>query len=829
MRLSLAWGLLAILWLSVSTGLAQVSGRVESIGFDSLYRPTCWTPLLVKLKLDSGTSGTFELRVTQHDENGDFVLYTTRVTLTGGVGEQPFWTYFIPQPVLHGLRVASIDELQDVLRVSVHDASGKELAVLPVPKSLPRDVDPDFDINNPVPGRKLILFVGDNSAVATEEFRQDKIVGTSESFEAAKVSIDRLPENVLGYDAVDAIVWLDGDPGKLRDGGSTRFDALREFVRRGGHLVVCTNKQWQPLANFGDLLPVDVTDVQALTTLDALKALATQTNRWKPPRDENNSVIRGAVNTWSNATGPIATARANPKPGVIVETPLRDNALRTLDWGNNVRTPWLVRRGFGYGCVSFVAQDLGDVNLVRSNGRAWMLIWDTVLGTNNSTIVNPTRRSRFSEGSSTDQFRWGAEGMKDFGFTLLRYLDLTGRSATLVVVAVFFFIGYWIIAGPGVYLFLRAKRKQQYSWFAFGALTVLATLLTLGVVRLMLSGPPQVRHISFVRAGPVDPAAIVVSRIGLYVPKDGAQQLTLDPGDGAFTRTLTPFPRSPDTGWTSDQLMVKAPRSYTVDVSHAVAAADASSEPTKTSVEFRRTQKQFMARWAGGVQDRLSGDVRAEDGKVYVSGQLVNVTNQTFRNVYFAFRGANGDDALMFVPEWKAGDTLDLADLWQNGDKTALIDPNSKLKHLDISDVADPGRGVFLRGSFQDWAQVWLNIRGGALSSGDRRYDDFDATIPRTLPVLSLFGRLPPRNPLSNENRRVEILRTGARDLDVSNALLAGNLVVIAQADDQPLPLPFKVEGRTPDGAGRVLYQFVMPIDRSAVTARLLKPPTTQP
>ena len=206
------------------------------------------------------------------------------------------------------------------------------------------------------------------------------------------------------------------------------------------------------------------------------------------------------------------------------------------------------------------------------------------------------------------------------------------------------------------------------------------------------------------------------------------------------------------------------------------------------------------------------------------------MTNQTLRNVYFAFRSATGDDAIMYVPTWEAGVTLDLADLWQNGDKSALLDANNpKLKHLDVSDVNDPSRGVFLRGTFQDWSQVWLNIGGSTLGSGDRRYDDFDAAYPRTLPVLSLFGRLPPRNPASSERRRVEILRTGARDLDVSNALLAGNLVVIAQADDQPLPLPFKVEGRTPDGGGRVLYQFVMPIDRSAVNTRMMKPPTTQP
>ena len=563
MRLALAWGLLAIVWLSVSTGLAQVSGRIESVGFDSLYRPTCWTPLLVKLKLDSGTSGTFELRVSQRDENGDFVIYTTRVTLTGGVGEQPFWSYFIPQPVLHGLRVASIDELQDVLRVTVHDTSGKELAVLPVPKSLPRDVDPEYDISSPIPGRKLILFVGDNSAVATEEFRQDKLMGTSESFETAKVSIDRLPESVLGYDAVDAIVWLDGDPAKLRDGGSTRYDALREFVRRGGHLVVCTNRLWQTLGNFGDLMPVDVTDVQALTKLDALKAIALQNNRWKTPRDENGDVLRGVINTWTTATGPIATARAIPRSGVLIETPLRDPTLRTLDWGNDVRSPWLVRRGFGYGCVSFVAQDLGDVDPgALGRPRGWMHIWDAVHrdGQPDDRRPAPRPRRRFERRRRVrDQFKWSRpRACATWATPLLRFLDLAGRSATLVTVAVLVLhVGYWIGGRSGRVPAAEGEAaRQQYSWFAFGALAVLATLAHAGAwckpgAERCAADAGTCRSCEAARSTrrPSSSAGWACT-----CQRDGVQS-----ADGrcrrrhTARRTLMPFPRSPEAGWTSDQ------------------------------------------------------------------------------------------------------------------------------------------------------------------------------------------------------------------------------------------------------------------------------------
>jgi hypothetical protein len=832
-RLTLAhWGLLLLLALFTfaSQAIAQtVTGKVDMIGFDGYFRPANWTPMAVRLSLEGGSSpsGTFELRVSQRDSDGDIVLTQSRVTLTAGSGEQTFWTYFLPQPVLEGLPGTSRDELERILKVTVHDPSGRELALLPIPAVLPHDVDPEFDANRPSPSRMLVLYVAENGTVATSDYGDGRIVGQREGIVPVRVSIDRLPENVLGYDAVDAIVWLDGNPGRLSESGSTRMEAIREFVRRGGHLVICTPPLWQSLKEFGDLLPVEIASATLKADTEVLRSLVT----FRPQRDDANRVVGDTQGPWVRQTrAQLMTARVLPKPGALLETLRRSVEPTHIVWDDGSRTPWLVRRAVGYGCTTFVAQDLGNSALVRDAPYGWVYIWDAVLGTNNATILDPTTDKPRQAVDVEELVKpWRASGFKDFGYTMLRYLDLTGRSTQLIAVAVIFFVGYWVIAGPVAFFVLRAKGKSQHNWFVFGALAVLATLLTLALVRLMLSGSPEVRHFTYIRNGPAAPAALVNSRLGMYVPRDGIQTVSIDRGDASFQPTLSQYPKH--NSWKTDNLLVRAPKTYVID--HNAASDSASKDPVRLDVFFRTTQKQFAARWGTQLPNtRVGGTVRVVPNDVYIDGKISNETGQDLSNVYIAFRNVRNDDYVMYVVQWKAGETLDLGTLFQQGDTTTRVDNNNRKRlavEAGIGNGAVPDEGQFARGPIADWGTYWFSRISTAGVLGEQsRYDDFGASTPRSIPVMSLFGRIPPRRPVGTDPwTRTEYLRSGARDLDISASLLAGNLVVLATADNQPLPFPLKVNGSEIDNAsGRVLYQFVLPIDRSQANTEALKPTT---
>src|SRR5207244_2153642 len=114
----------------------------------------------------------------------------------------------------------------------------------------------------------------------------------------------------------------------------------------------------------------------------------------------------------------------------------------------------------------------------------------------------------------------------DLGRVMLEGTDHQGKAGAYVLLAVFFFIGYWVIAGPGSYVFLAGKGRKQLSWSAFAVSAMAATLLTVGVVKLVLRGSPEAKHFTIVRQAAGEPDAVAISRIGLYIPRDGMQKVS---------------------------------------------------------------------------------------------------------------------------------------------------------------------------------------------------------------------------------------------------------------------------------------------------------------
>jgi hypothetical protein len=105
--------------------------------------------------------------------------------------------------------------------------------------------------------------------------------------------------------------------------------------------------------------------------------------------------------------------------------------------------------------------------------------------------------------------------------------------------------------------------------------------------------------------------------------------------------------------------------------------------------------------------------------------------------------------------------------------------------------------------------------------------DDSGSNYQTSMPLCSLFDRVPP---MRNERKdgdfhqtRKDVLRVGARALNVSPAVAAGSMVILAQAQG-PLPVPLRVDGDVPSGEGMILCQFILPMGRPSAQA----PATTQ-
>lgn len=845
-----------------SSAAGQATGFVQQIGFQNQYRPYGWTPLLVNLQSQISEPAEYQIQVRQEDLDRDRVVFRRDIVLNPQKQEQ-FWVYFMaqPRPELPGNNPA---ELSKMLDVRLCTKSGKPLVPLKIAFTI-ANIDPPRNVGfGTARGVKLVLCVTEGAArPAASDFND--AAGMTEDVVMQLVGPMDLPENSIGYQSVDAVVWFDANADKLTTAGSRRLAALTEYVRDGGRLVVCQPAEAFRIEPLADLLPVETKDaagdwlikLRDKKDLRPIRDLA----RYKfaragsIARTDADSIDRANLAALQEAgwdrlektKGPFKVAFAKPKPGAVAE--------EWIDWtgDGSQRSPWLVRHPVGLGAVTWVAQDLGNPVIVSRDSSGWAYVWDRVLGHRNTDL-----RVRAEANSQSDApfqkegaalYRPG--GAVDLGDALLEGMEHTGRAGGLIFLAGVFFVGYWLVAGPVSYLVLAGKKRTHLSWSVFGLSALVATLLTVGVVRLVLRGEPEVHHVSLVRLLPAGKAedgsplsrAVIDSRIGLYIPRDGPQSVKLLENDVQAVSYVTPFSIHPLH--LSNSTEFPAYETYEIPVRD-----NPLTGPVEVAIPYRSTLKKLQARWSGtrniGVdvapgapeetKPRLVPlgkklDVVDAQGKTvsvgrgYVNGVLVNRTGTDLAHVFVVFHHPElfyvptSRDAVLYLPEWPNGATLDLGRRFNEaerfrppGSAGGALTPGGSNKKVIRGHLGTDF------GFEQYWYSSLPRNSMGADTLNDSRGEYLSA-----FPMLSLYDRLEPqKNDLQDLSReRVEILRRAARDWDVSEQVAAGQLVILAQAGkpgvtsgESPLPFPMEVAGDLVTGSGTTFYQFVLPLDR---------------
>jgi len=798
-------GFIFTLFLSAASAFAQVSGTVESIGFDGCIRPDTWTPMVVTVTPETGKADRYQIHVKLQDMDRDLPIYQREISVTGGVEGSNrtfrYRMYFMPPPTEGGLPDNSdpgaMKILQEQLRVSLHSSSGKWICDLPITGTV-HNVDPRPGPWGVRRGSKLIAFVTDGRSRAIyRDSTSSDLLGVLEDVEMVTVHPGDLPESVLGYDAVDAVVWLDADPASIMGGDDDKYRALDTYVRRGGKLVICHPADWQKLLAMDSLLPVTVEGVEEKKDLSPLLEMS------RPPENLFSSFQIPPLELrvpFSVIPPPYRFARAKAKPNAVVDEWIR--------WKADDVSPYLVRAQTGLGEVIWVAQDLGDPSLTRTK-FGWVYVWNRVFDWKNSPI--PVMTS--TPGSAKQPYEQGT-GL-DIGPSVVQHwMDLQSKSAWLITLAVMFFIGYWLLAGPGTYAYLAAKNKTQLSWFFFGASAFLATALTVVLVKLVLRGPPELKHLSLVRMAPGQPA-VVTSRFGLYIPRDGYQNIELRDATPQSVTDISAFPIHPVFLHENDVPNQTGPE-YDVPI-----VDQTSSKPAAISVKYRSTLKKFQATWVGDIPGAVTGSAKLIEAG-FIEGHITNGTNQNLHNVYIVFNYpgvtlAGGGDWILFLPNWDATTTLNL-----NKEFNGTVD-ETRSRQVEFTPEGGPRGNRPIKGRIdQSWEPFWIAQMGGGPMT--EVYDDSGSAFRKSLAILSLFDRLSPvKNPQTSRNiTRVDLVRHSGRMFDISQAVAAGSLVVLAEASG-PIPMPLYVEGEHVTGDGMTLYQFVLPLDRSAL------PSTTQP
>ncbi len=816
-------GIVLLLLLWPSTLLAQIRGEVLSVGFDAKYRPDSWTPMVISLRTTGLNNDFYQLQVIQDDLDRDRPAYSRTISVDTNQPEQRFWMYFIPQP--SGLgdpsgASTSLDDLRKRIRVQIATTKGVPVGQFAMTQ-VPDSTDGGAGAAR-TRGLKLILVVHDGTS--RPAFREyDTTIGTMEDSAFVLVQPRDLPESALAYDSVDAVLWLNGDAALLGEAGARRGQALDDYVKNGGRLVVCQPAERSRLEAIAHMLPIEYTagasGLYQLELKDSKELEPLHTLARPSPR---------VSDSWPSVKGPYRLAIAKPKANAMVEEQTARRERLMIDWPDGTSSPWLVRGVYGLGGVTWVAQDLGDPGLTaRTAMNGWAHVWDTVFGWNNDSytaadrVDNPDDRRGYTD----------ARASADVGAALLTGMKHDKRGTTLVLLAIVFFIVYWLAAGPGSYFALINFQKKQWSWVAFGGAALVATLFTMVAGQLVLRGDPVVKHVTVVQSAPNQPA-IARSRIGLFVPESAPIPVTLEKTSPNTLSYVAAYAEHPLHGRGSEADRPPVQESYNVPVPD-----DQSEAPPIVNFPYRSTLKKVQTQWVGDLPGRIDGVAKLSSNQLRgAEGTLTNSTGVDLKEVFIAFRNLYGNERILYRERWRSGTTLDFTrDVGTppffvsppvgDYDRTRYGVPHDgRIGGLPIVDSVGPGAAT------DGWTGWWYarfrNATSNAMSIV--RIEDAEE-YNRSFPVMSLFDLLPPsRNRDANDYGRFEILRPGVRNLNLSHIVKNGQMLVLAIADGkQPLPYPFMVDGDAYGGDGDVLYQFVVPLDRTPPAPATTQPTTT--
>ena len=791
-----AWIVVCGLTLGIAASSpAAVTARIGSIGFGSFIRPDQWVPLTVQIDCPpDATAHAYDLQVVQTDIDGDEVVYT-RAGITVNPGQQTFRTYFLPESIDGGLPASGSESAGDVgkrLRVFLYDpATGRRAVRAAVGGQLPQALETGQLTTNT--GQKLMLVVGRSPNLNEFNPLTNKLIGLAEPVYFIQIDPNRLPETALAYAAIDGVVWTDADTARL---SGPQTAALRNYVEGGGTLAVVQNADPARAAKLADLLPVTVNSSEPWPSNEPLQSIVTPRGTDRPQTPDHVP-----LDPFRAARPPFRMARAEATPDAIVDA--------WTDWPDGTHTPLIARRLFGTGCVAWLAEDVSDPALAVVD-FGWPRLWGRLLDWHDADVrfaaaETPKTVERLKQRYAND----GAS--RDLGASFVTGTNLEGKTATLLTLAFVFFIGYWVIAGPGAFLYLAAKKRATANWFVYGAVAAAATALTIVIAQVVLRGGPQDKHVSLVRARGDADAARVLSRVGVYLPKDERAELSIPHVPNGPAVSVTPLALDPHF----------APGSVNPrDSSYAVPVdLEADATAAQITVPFRSTLKKLQTDWTGPVVNKINGRPRLTGvDAAPLDGRLSNDTGQDLRSVIVVFRrGAQRQgDAVLALPDWKKGQTLDLAATWKGAESKVGALP-SGLIGLRLFENNKDVRGQWdqaVTAMYEDFRRSVLNTS---------TWDDSDRDYFRSFPLVSLFDRCAPMANYNDQGTRVDLLRSGVRTWNVSPAVAAGAMVVLAQADG-PLPVPLTVDGDVPSGGGRLFYQAVLPMDRAAVNH-----PTTEP
>ncbi|MEM6393394.1 MAG: hypothetical protein AAF797_11525 [Planctomycetota bacterium] len=580
------------------------------------------------------------------------------------------------------------------------------------------------------------------------------------------LTLGDLPDRWYGMSAVETLVWLGQDGGTPAGTGmstGTR-NALREWVYRGGHLVVVLPLAGEPwsASPLGDLMPFEA---GGLTS------------------------VRGAVPLW------VGRPVSDPDPVAMLGlTGLRDGA-SVLERGpkadeeDALGVPLVVARRYGFGRVTVVGLDVASKDVqAKLSPRDMHPLWKRLFAWKGPVLL-PSEVERQRRLAPPQQLRVASMlSQVELGSWVGGRLAMTGTAAPALVLAIVVFGLYWLVAGPVAFWVLKSRKHEAWNWLVFVVVVASFGALSWGGAGLLRPGDERIAHVTVLDLDGNGGPARARSWASVFVPRFGEAAVGVGAGDEAGGAGGMGFEvhntlASPGSALTGAIRPYPDIRSYRVDA----------AEPAAAAVPVRATSKRFRVDYLGPTVEGWT--VTPDAVGLNEEGMLVGRVTQTLPGVLSNVRvvvcpGEGRPPWVVVLPRaWEPGQAIELEGLGSGGERGAA-------RRLAL-EVGDEQRRQWAEEGFLGEVVGRWQV-GGIEPEVDGAIGQVKTpAIVREMDAASFYDALPHPHVRAAALAGASVLqRSLLRGLDLTALTKGRRLIVIGYLEASPLPVPMTLDGQ---------------------------------
>ena len=569
---------------------------VKRVGFNGLYKLGRWTPVEVELTVSEPVEG--QLRIEAPDPYGSIAVFpTAKVHLTPG-------THRLTGHFQNG-------RLGGEIAIRLRTFLNGDPQTIPVATT-------SMATQPLTQATVLVATVGNPAGLSGQSD------GTPDAGEEAVLPLrvvpladgGELPSEPVSYDSLDVVIVAD-----RYDFGPERSEALRQWVQRGGHLIVSTGAALEqytqsPLARW---IPVTVSpEPQHLRELGGLERFAGRSERLRVSRE---GVPAARIEEWQGR-------------GLVSGGPFG---------------PLLVRVPYGFGRVSFLAVDLNRPPLAE--WPATEAVVRRIIGSAGAedAAAGPSRGRQLTQTGITDlatQLRVSQEDFPEVG-----RLSLWSVMGLLVA--------YLLVVGPLDYILVHSVLKRpRLTWITFPLLVIAAGALAVRGAQTTNGELVRFNQVDLVDIDVETGLCRVRSWVSLYSPDTQRYQIGVGPAEwmqvSAGAGGEVAAEESPRVVWAgvpessyggmyrTGGLQVGRPSEY----EFAPEAAAVSNLPVPVW-----STRGLTAQWQGPAGSRVSGSLKSS-GVGRLSGTISHEFDAPLENWMLAY------GSRVYLPAIRRGDDL---------------------------------------------------------------------------------------------------------------------------------------------------------------------------